>query len=232
MPLGFFRNLTVSGSNAAGLMLGTSIFAMFFFLSLYMQQVLRYSATTAGLAFVVIAVLMVIVSGGAQALVTRLGVKPVLAAGLLLIAASQLWFARLPVGGSYAADLLPGFVVVAIGLGLAFVSAGIGSLSGVPERDAGLGSGLINTSQQVGGAIGIAITSTLAASHTTHLLHTGHTAPAALTSGFQLAFIVSATFAAVGALLALVLVRSGGAQVIDTARPPESVEAAVEAEAA
>jgi EmrB/QacA subfamily drug resistance transporter len=232
MPLGFFRNLTVSGSNAAALMLGTSIFAMFFFLSLYMQQVLHYSATSAGLAFVVIAALMVVVSGAAQALVTRFGVKPVLAVGMFVIAGSQLWFARLPVGGGYVADLLPGFITVAIGLGLAFVAVGIGSLTGVAERDAGLGSGLLNTSQQVGGAIGIAITSTLAASHTTHLLRMGHSNGAALTSGFQLAFLVAAAFAAVGGVLAVVLVRHGGAQVIDAPPAIDRVEVTPDPEAA
>ena len=116
MPLGFFRNLTVSGANAVALLLGTSIFAMFFFLSLYMQQVLHYSATSAGLAFLVVALLVVVFSGVGQAMVTRVGVKPVLAGGMALIAASQFWFIRLPVHGSYLADVLPGFVVVAVGL--------------------------------------------------------------------------------------------------------------------
>jgi MFS family permease len=171
-----------------------------------MQQVLHYSATQAGLAFLAIAVLMIVASGGAQALVTRVGAKPALAAGMALIAASQLWFARLPVGGSYFADLLPGFVVVPIGLGLAFVAISIAALTGVRERDAGLASGLINTSQQVGGAIGIAITSTVAASHTAHLLRAGDAVPSALTSGFHVAFIVVAAVAASGALLAAVTV--------------------------
>ena len=210
MPLGFFRNLTASGANAVGLMLGTSIFAMFFFLSLYMQQVLHYSATTAGLAFLVVAVLVMLFSGLGQAVVTRIGAKPVLAGGMALIAIAQLWFGRLPVAGSYPADVLPGFIVVAIGLGLAFVSVGIASLSGVPERDAGLGSGLINASQQIGGAIGIAITSTVAAAHATHLLRIGHTLGGALTSGFHIAFLVSAGFAGAGALIALVMVRGAG----------------------
>jgi EmrB/QacA subfamily drug resistance transporter len=207
MPLGFFRNLTASGANAVGLMLGTSIFAMFFFLSLYMQQVLHYSATTAGLAFLVVAVLVMVFSGAGQAIVTRIGAKPVLAGGMALIAASQLWFGRLPVAGSYPADVLPGFIVVAVGLGLAFVSVGIAALTGVRERDAGLGSGLINASQQIGGAIGIAITSTVAAAHTTHLLRAGHALGGALTSGFHIAFLVSAGFAAAGALIAMALVR-------------------------
>jgi EmrB/QacA subfamily drug resistance transporter len=214
MPLGFFRNLTVSGANAVGLMLGTSIFAMFFFLSLYMQQVLHYSATTAGLAFLVIAVLVVVFSGVGQAVVSRIGVKPVLTVGMAVIAVSQLWFARLPVAGSYPSDLLPGFVVLPVGLGLAFVSVGIASLTRVRERDAGLASGLINTSQQIGGAVGIAITSTIAAAHTSHLLRSGHAIGAALTSGFHVAFMVSAAFAAVGALIAVAMVSGAEARAI------------------
>jgi EmrB/QacA subfamily drug resistance transporter len=222
MPLGFFRNLTVSGANAVGLMLGTSIFAMFFFLSLYMQQVLRYSATTAGLAFLVIAVLVVVFSGVGQAVVTRIGVRPVLAVGMAVIAASQLWFARLPVAGSYPADLLPGFVVLPVGLGLAFVSVGIAAVTGVRERDAGLASGLINTSQQVGGAIGIAITSTVATAHTSHLLGAGHAPGGALTSGFHVAFVVSAAFAAAGALIALTMIHRADAGAIHAAPATET----------
>ena len=222
MPLGFFRNLTVSGANAVGLMLGTSIFAMFFFLSLYMQQVLDYSATSAGLAFLVVAVLVMVFSGAGQAIVTRIGAKPVLAAGMALIAVSQLWFARLPVAGSYPFDVLPGFVVVAVGLGLAFVSVGIAALTGVRERDAGLASGLINASQQIGGAIGIAITSTVAAAHTTQLLRAGHDSNVALTSGFHVAFLVSAAFAAVGALLAIAMVRGADARAIEPAPVAET----------
>jgi predicted MFS family arabinose efflux permease len=222
MPLGFFRNLTATGANAVGLMLGTSIFAMFFFLSLYMQQVLHYSATTAGLAFLEVALLVAVFSGVGQAVVTRIGVKPVLAAGMILIAASQLWFGRLPVAGSYGADILPGFVVVAAGLGLAFVSVGIAGLTGVRERDAGLASGLINASQQIGGAIGIAITSTVAAAHTARLVGAGHAIGGALTSGFHVAFLVSAAFAAAGAVLAVAMVGRGTAPAIDPAAVAET----------
>jgi EmrB/QacA subfamily drug resistance transporter len=222
MPLGFFRNLTASAANAVALLLGTSVFAMFFFLSLYMQQVLHYSATTAGLAFLVVALLVVVFSGVGQALVTRVGVKPVLAAGMALIAVSQFWFVRLPVDGSYLADVLPGFVVVAVGLGLTFVSVGIAALTGVRERDAGLASGLLNASQQIGGAIGIAITSTVAAAHTAHLLRVGHRIDGALTAGFHVAFLVSAAFAAAGALLAVALVGRAGGPAIDTAPVAEA----------
>ena len=118
--------------------------------------------------------------------------------------------------------ILPGFIVVAVGLGLAFVSVGIAALTGVRERDAGLASGLINASQQIGGAIGIAITSTIAAAHTTHLLGAGHTPDGALTSGFHLAFLVSAAFAGLGALLALVMIRSADARVPKTTPATET----------
>jgi EmrB/QacA subfamily drug resistance transporter len=222
MPLGFFRNLTVSAANAVALMLGTSIFAMFFFLSLYMQQVLHYSATTAGLAFLVIAVLVVVFSGVGQAVVTRIGVKPVLAVGMGIIGVSQVWFARLPVAGSYPADLLPGFLVLPVGLGLAFVSVGIAALTGVRERDAGLASGLLSTSQQIGGAVGIAITSTIAAAHTSHLLRAGHTAASALTSGFHVAFVVSAAFAGAGALIALAMIRAAHGRAVQAAPAAET----------
>lgn len=223
MPPGFFRNLTVSGANAVSLMLGISVFAMFFFLSLYMQQVLGYSATTAGLAFLVIALLQMPFAGVAQALVTRVGVRSVLTLGMALMAGAQVWFARAPVGGSYWMDLLPGFLAVAVALGFSFVPIGIAAVAGVADRDAGLASGLMNTSQQIGGAIGIAITSTVAATQTSHLLRSGHPLHAALTSGFHVAFAVVAGFAAAGALLAFTMIRRAEAREVDAAAIAETV---------
>jgi EmrB/QacA subfamily drug resistance transporter len=222
MPLGFFRNRSASGANVVALMLGTSIFAMFFFLSLYMQQVLHYSATTAGLAFLVIAALVVVFSGVGQAVVTRIGVKPVLVAGMAIIAVSQLWFGRLPAAGSYAPDLLPGFLLVPVGLGLTFVSVGIAALAGVRERDAGLASGLMNTAQQIGGAVGIAITSTVAAAHTSHALRAGHPVSGALTSGFHVAFLVSSAFAAAGAVAALTMIGGANARAMQATTTAET----------
>lgn len=223
MPLGFFRNLTVSGANVVSLMLGTSVFAMFFFLSLYMQQVLGYSATTAGVAFLVIAVLQIPFAGIAQALVTRVGVRSVLTLGMLLMAGAQVWFARTPVAGDYAIDLLPGFLAVGVGLGFTFVPVGIAALTGVADRDAGLASGLMNTSQQIGGAIGIAITSTVAATQTAHLLRSGHALHGALTSGFHVAFAVVAGFAAAGALVAVAMIRRADAREVSAAPAAETV---------
>jgi EmrB/QacA subfamily drug resistance transporter len=217
MPLGFFRNRTVSGANAVGFVLGGSIFAMFFFLSLYMQQILHYSALKAGVAYLAIALTVIVVAGISQALVTKLGVKTVLVSGMLLLAAAQVWFARLPVGGSYAIDLLPGFLVAAFGLGFSFIPVSIASLAGVAARDAGLASGLINTSQQIGGALGIAIISTVATTHTSHLLGSGDALAPALNSGFRYAFAVTAGFALAGALLGFGLIRKRDVETVESA---------------
>jgi len=206
LPLSFFRNRTVTGANLAGLLLGGLMFPMFVFLSLYMQQVLGYSAIKAGLAFLVIAVGMIVSSAAGQHLVTRVGVKVVLAGGLLGFAVAQGLFIRLPVAGSYAAHLLPGFVLVAAALGMAFVGDFIASATGVEQADAGLASGLINTSQQIGGAIGLAVTTTIAASRTAALLHAGHRPAVALTVGFHGAFAVCGTLAIAAAAIVAILI--------------------------
>jgi len=189
----------------AGLLLGGLMFPMFVFLSLYMQQVLGYSPIRAGLAFLVIAVGIIASSGLAQGLVTRAGAKVVLVAGLLGFAVAQLLFLRVPAAGTYTADLLPGFLIVAAALGLAFVGDLIASAIGVRSADAGLASGLINTSQQIGGAVGLAVTTTVAAARTTTLLHTGHSPASALTGGFHSVFAITGILAVAAALVAATL---------------------------
>jgi Major Facilitator Superfamily len=153
LPLSFVRNRTVTGANLAGLLIGALMFPMFFFLSLYMQQVLGYSAIKTGLAFLVIAAGTIVSSGAAPGLETKTGPRAVIVAGLVLLAAAQVLFLRVPVIGGYATDLLPGFIIVALGLGLAFVGDVIASATGVGPADASLASGLINTSQQIGGDV-------------------------------------------------------------------------------
>ena len=207
LPLTFFRNRTVTTANLAGLLLGGLLFPMFVFLSLYMQQVLGYSAIKAGLAFLVIAGGLIASSGLAQGLVTRLGAKLVLTAGLLGLAVAQVLFARLPVAGDFTAGLLPGFVLVAAALGLAFVGDVIASTAGVKPADAGLASGLINASQQIGGAIALAVTTSVAAARTAALLHAGHPPAAALTGGFHDAFILTGVLALAAAIAAATLIR-------------------------
>jgi MFS family permease len=150
---------------------------------------------------------VVIVAGISQALVTRIGPKPVMVAGMALITGGMLWYAQIPVHGSYASDLLPGYLMVGVGMAFAFIPVSIAALAGVEAREAGLASGLLNTSQQIGGAIGVAVAATVATTHATTLLKSGHSPPEAYTSGFALGFWVIAGVAAAGTLAALTLVR-------------------------
>ena len=207
MPLRFFENRTVTGANLVGFLLGTAVFAMFFFLSLYMQQVLHYSALKSGVAYLAIAGTTIPLTGLAQALTTRFGARPILAIGMACNVATLAWLTQVRVDGGYVVDLLPAFVVGALGLAFSFVPMSIAALAGVQARDAGLASGLINTSQQIGGAVGIAVLSTIAANHTNAVLKAGIEFRTALTSGFHHAFAVAAVVALVGVVLAVVLVR-------------------------
>src|SRR5207302_1944638 len=208
MPLQVFRIRMVAGANAAALLLGAVVFSNFLILTLYVQDVLHYTALRTGITFLATAGTVVLVAGLAQAVTTRLGPRPVLAVGLALLTGAMLWYAQIPVHDTYARDLLPGYLMVGFGLALSFIPVSIAALAGVGPREAGLASGLINTSQQVGGAIGVAIALTVATSHTKSLLRTGHAPAYALTKGYALAFWVVAGLAAVGVVLALALVRN------------------------
>jgi EmrB/QacA subfamily drug resistance transporter len=204
VPLGIFRLRTLSAANAVGLLIGMALFAMFFFVSLYMQQVLGFDALEAGLAYLPLAFTIIFSAGAASQLVTRLGFKPVLMVGLLLTTSGLLWFTQVSVGGSYAADILFPSIVAGAGLGFAFVPVTIGAVAGTRPEESGLASGLINTSQQVGGALGLAILSTVAFSDVNPV----RPDPVALTEGFQSAFLVGSGMALLGALLAAVLISS------------------------
>ena len=197
VPLSFFRRRTPTGANIIGFGLGTMVFGMFFLLSLYMQQVLGFSALKTGVGYLAVALTAVVASGVAQALVTRLGVKPVLITGLSLLGAGLIYFTQVSVGGSYVADLLPGFLLIGVGLGFSFVPVSIAALAGVTGRDAGLASGLINTSQQIGGALGLAILTTIATTHAENLLEEGQDRAHAFTSGYSLAFWAGVGFAGI-----------------------------------
>ena len=153
---------TLTGANVVGLLVAMSLFSMFFFISLYMQNVLGYDALKAGLAYLPLAFGIIVSAGVASALVTRVGFKPTLIAGLLLTAGGLIWFSQVSVDGTYLSDILPASLLAAFGLGFAFVPMTIAAVSGVSGREAGLASGLINTSQQVGGALGLAILATVA----------------------------------------------------------------------
>ena len=207
MRFGLLRTKTVLGANVAGFILGTALFSMFLILTLYMQQVLGYSAMKTGVAYLAVAGTSIIWANVAAALVNRVGVRPLIAGGMALLAAGMILFAQVDVGGSYAADLLPGFLIVALGMALCFVPISIAALAGVSQAEAGIASGLINTSQQIGGAVGIALLSTIAISRTDDEVAAGAALPQALTSGFQLAFWVGAGIALVGVVAALTLIR-------------------------
>jgi EmrB/QacA subfamily drug resistance transporter len=207
MPLSIFRIRTLAGANIVGVLLGASVFANFFLLTLYVQNVLHFSALKTGITFLATAGTTVVVAALSQWLTTKIGPRIVMAVGLALNTAGLIWYAQIPVHGSYVHDLLGGYLLVGFGLALAFIPVSIAALAGVGPREAGLASGLLNTSQQVGGAIGVAIASTVAVSRATHLLHVGDSPAAALTSGYSLAFWVVAGISAAGVVAALGLVR-------------------------
>ncbi len=209
MPFRIFRLPTVTGANVTGLLIGASLFSMFFFISLYMQQVLGYSAIHAGLSYLPLAVSIIITAGVASQLVTRIGFKPVLLAGLLLVAAGLVWFSQVPTHGAYLSDILGPSLLAGIGLGASFVPVTIAAVTGVKDHEAGLASGLINTAQQIGGALGLAVLATIADSRTSNLLSTHHgPLKYALTQGFHTAFLTGAGFAVLGFALCLILIRS------------------------
>jgi len=207
MSFSIFRIKTVAGANIAGFILGTTLFSMFLMLSLYMQQVLDYSPLESGFAYIAVAGSSIVWAMVAQQLVTKVGVKPVLVTGMSLLTIGLLYFTQVSVEGSYLGDLLPGFLVIAMGMAFSFVSISIAALAGVPAEEAGIASGLINTSQQIGGALGIAVLSSVAVAHTTDATKAGDAVPQALTSGFQAAFWVGAGVAAAGVVAALALIR-------------------------
>jgi EmrB/QacA subfamily drug resistance transporter len=207
MPFGIFRIRSLLAANIVGFLLGAVIFANFFVLTLYVQDVLQWSALRTGVTFLATAGTTVIWAGVAQALTTRFGPRPVIVGGLVVLAASMGWYTQIPVSGHYWPDLLPAYITFALGLAFAFVPVTIAALAQVAPKDAGLASGLINTNQQIGGAIGIAIATTIFTSHAKDLLKTGHTGAEAFTSGYQWAFWALIALALVAALAALVLLR-------------------------
>ena len=209
LPLRIFRARTLSAANATSAMVGAAAFGQFFLLALYLQQVLGYSAVKTGVAFIAITVTIVLLSNLAQSLTTRLGARPVLSAGLLLTAAGGALYARMPAGGHYFWDVFPGLLVSGVGLAFTFVPVMIAGLTGVQPADAGVASGLLNTSRQIGGAIGLAAVTTIASTAAGHYADS-HAVLAssgpALTHGFQAAFYALIGVALVGAAIAAVFV--------------------------
>jgi EmrB/QacA subfamily drug resistance transporter len=207
LPLRIFRLRTLAGANLAGLLLGGSFFAFIFVGTLYMQQVLHYSPLQTGVAWLAASLTSIALAGVSQWLVTRGGAKIVLAIGMTLIGAGVLWATQVPVHGHFAANLAGPMVIAGAGTAFSFIPISIAALAGVQEHQAGLASGLLNTSQQLGGAIGIAIASSVAATRTQTLLHAGTAGPAALTGGFQRSLWVLGAIALLALPAIFVLVR-------------------------
>jgi EmrB/QacA subfamily drug resistance transporter len=209
MPFHIFRIRTVSGANISALLLGASLFANFFLLTLYVQDVLGWSALKTGLTFIATAGSAIIWAGVAQALVTRFGAKPVMTVGFAGMIAGMVWYTQIPVHGSYWSDLLPGYLIVGFAIPFAFVPVSIAALAGIAHHEAGLASGIFNTAQQIGGAIGVAVVSSISISRFDHLtsVHGQGYFAQAFTSGTQWGFWVCVGVSIVGLLAVVVLVR-------------------------
>jgi EmrB/QacA subfamily drug resistance transporter len=205
VPLRIFSNRNLAAADAALLVTVAALFGMFFFLTLYMQQVLGFSALKTGVAYMPLSVTLIASSAVAAKLVDRFTPKPVLGAGLLIAAVGFLLLTRVSGHGDYGSHVLPAMIILAAGMGMAFVPVTIAGTSGVAPDDSGLASGLLNMTQQVGGSLGLAILSSIATSRTTSALHTGLALPAALTHGFKGAFIIGAALCAMGAAITITL---------------------------
>ncbi len=207
MPLRAFSNRLLRVSNAVVLVFSAALFPMWYFVSLYLQEVLRFPPLGAGLAFLPMSLTIMACATQSGRLVARFGAGPVLGGGLTLMALGMALFARIEVNGGYISDvMLPG-VLVATGIGFSVVPSTIAATATATPSEAGLASGLVNTSRQIGGALGLAILTSLAALYTSHLANVDFRAPIlALTDGFRLAFLIGAGFAAIGAFMALRLI--------------------------
>jgi EmrB/QacA subfamily drug resistance transporter len=217
MPFRIFRVRTVAGANVAGLLLGAVVFANFFLLTLFVQQVLHWSPLETGVTFIATAGTAVLWAGVAQALVTRIGARSVMAAGFVAMIAGLIWYTQMPVDASYWTDLLPGYLLVGFALPFTFIPVSIAALAGVEQHEAGLASGLINTAQQIGGAIGVAVTSSVLLTHTETLVKSGTPFPSAFTSGASWAFWVCVGIAVGGLVASLVLIRDSELATVEEA---------------
>jgi EmrB/QacA subfamily drug resistance transporter len=207
VPFSIFRLQTLTAANVAGFIMGTALFSMFLMLTLYMQQVLGFSPIKTGVGYLAVAGTAVVWANVAAAAVNRVGVKPALILGMSLLTAGLLYFTQVSVDGSYWADLFPGFLILGVAIPFAFVPITIAALAGTKPEEAGLASGLINTAQQIGGAVGIAVLSTIAVSTTDGAVADGTAVPVALTDGFVNAFWAGAGIAFAGLLVSVFMVR-------------------------
>jgi predicted MFS family arabinose efflux permease len=202
-PLDIFRINGLGFADATQLIAFAGLIAMFFFLTLYMQNVLGYSPIQTGLAYLPLCFVVAMSAGVASQVLTRVGTRPMIVIGALVSAGGMYWLSRIPVHGSYVSDLLPGLLVISVGFGPVFVAVATAANAGVPADKAGLAASLLNASQQVGAALGLAIFSALATSRTDGLLARHAAMPDALTSGFQRALLAGSVFLLASAILGL-----------------------------
>ena len=208
MPLRLFRSRNVAGSNVLQALLVAGMFGMFFLGALYLQKVLHYSALEVGFAFLPTTIVMGTLSlGFSEKLIMRFGPRRTLIPGICLTVVALLLFARTPVDGDYLTDLLPPFLLIAVGMGSSFPAIMTLAMSGATPEDSGLASGLVNTSMQVGGAIGLAVLATLSTERTQSLLDSGTSNAQALTSGYHVAYLIGAGLAAVAVAVAVFVLR-------------------------
>ena len=226
MPLRIFRSRNVSGANLVQVLMVAGLFGMFFLGALYLQRVLGYDAVQTGVAFLPVSVGIGVLSLGFSArLMARFGEKATLLPGLGLIALGLLWFSRAPVDGAYLVDVLPAMLPIGVGAGLAFPAMMTLAMSGATRADAGLASGLVNTTQQVGGALGLAVLVTLSTGRTDDLLAGGESTATALTDGYQLAFAIAAGLVVVALGVAATVLRPA-AEVVAEEVPEAEAEPA------
>ena len=205
VPFGLFRSRSLTGANLVMLLVGAAFFSMWYFLSLYLQNVLRYDALRAGLAFFPMAVSIIIGAQISSRLLPRLGSRPLLITGTVIVCAGFAWLSRIPPVPDYWGHVFGPGCLISLALGLLFTPLAAAGTAGVPQNEAGLASGVLNTSRQIGGSLGLAVLATVATDHTTALLQDGHSAATALTSGYGRAFTVAAGLGFVAFLLTLVV---------------------------
>jgi EmrB/QacA subfamily drug resistance transporter len=231
MPLSIFRIRNLAGADLTQLPITAAMFSLFFFISLYVQNILGFSPVKTGISFLPVTIVIGITATVTSWFIARIGYKPFMVIAPLFIAAGLFWLSHIPVGGSYFKDVLPGILVMAFGVGMSFVAISVAATAGVPQKDSGLASGLLNTAQQIGGALGLAILSGVAASRTTALMADVGAAARypvivanATVGGFQWALIVGASFALGAAVVALVLIRQESAPGVAQAEQPQTTD--------
>ena len=234
ISLGIFKRRNVTGGTLLGLLMSAAMFGMFFYLSIYLQQILRYSPTKTGAADVPFTIVLIAIAGVLSSKVAKLNPKPILVASPLLVGLGLLYFAKLPLHANYVTDILPGIILMAAGMAMFFVTNTIATTTGSSHQESGLISGLLNIGQQIGGAVGLAVLSVVSTAVTKHDIAAAHgrasAVPLATVHGFQRGFVVSIVFAVLSSLIALVLLKTHKPTVEEVAREEENEAEALSAD--